>query len=427
MSFQCPKGTFDILPYGAKEPWKHAFLWHYIEGVFREVVTEYGYQEIRTPIYEKTDLFDRGIGESSDIVMKEMFSFTDKANRPLSLRPEGTAGVMRAFLEHHLDQSYPYHKLFYFGPMFRYERPQSGRYRQHHQFGVEMIGSSSAEQDAELIEMLCRAYDRLGLKQLTVQLNTVGDLPSRQAYREALLTYLSPYKEDLSEDSQLRLQKNPLRILDSKDLNDQKILENAPSIYEHLTEEAKAHFEKVQETLTLLNIPYHLNDQIVRGLDYYQKTVFEITAQSTSAQNTIGAGGRYDGLLHSFGGPNLPGIGFASGLERVLQLLIEQQAPLPQETSPFLYFVPIGEGAKARCIEFASTCRKAHIPCDIELNGKKLQHALQYADKKKIPYVALLGEEEIQNNTLQLKNLKERTAEILSQNDWLQKITTLYS
>src|SRR3989344_267644 len=255
MKIQIPKGTFDILPYGCKETWRLSDLWQYAIAVIRRTAAEYGYREIQTPIYERTELFSRGVGETSDIVSKEMFTFLDRAERSISLRPEGTASVVRAFVENNLASLGPTHKFFYIGPMFRYERPQSGRYRQHHQFGAEAFGVASPEQDVELIDLMLQIYQRLGLKHLKVHVNTVGDPASRATYREVLLNYLKPHFAELSADSQARFEKNPLRILDSKDPQDKKIVEHAPSILNHLTPEAKEHFQTLCHLLDQSQIP----------------------------------------------------------------------------------------------------------------------------------------------------------------------------
>src|SRR3990167_6362931 len=310
MKIQAPKGTFDILPYGTEAPWLLSALWQHVEKVARDVATQYGYQEIRTPLYESTELFNRGVGETSDIVTKEMFTFQDKGGRSISLRPEGTASVMRSVIENHLFDRGPVHKFFYIGPMFRYERPQSGRYRQHHQFGTEAIGIAAPQQDVETIDLLLEFYRRIGLKSLKVLINTVGDAASRASFRAALLQFLTPHLEELSSDSKLRFEKNPLRILDSKDPKDKEIIASAPSILDHLSPEAKEHFSSVCRSLDTLQIPYEVDPRIVRGLDYYNKTVFEIVSTDLGSQGTVGAGGRYDGLLKTFGGPDLPSIGF---------------------------------------------------------------------------------------------------------------------
>lgn len=408
MQYQIPKGTFDILPYGASEAWQGSDLWQWVEQLARTISAEYGYREIRTPIYELTGLFDRGVGETSDIVSKEMFTFEDKGGRSITLRPEGTSAVMRAFLENSLLNLGSTHKFFYIGPMFRYERPQSGRYRQHHQFGVEAIGHGGPEQDAEVIDLACQFYQRLGLKNLKVHLNTVGDPESRIQFKTALLAYLQPYFAELSEESKSRFEKNPLRILDSKNPKDREIVAQAPSILNHLTPAAAAHFEKLRHCLDQIQIPYQVNDKIVRGLDYYNKTVFEVLTGDLGAQNTIGAGGRYDGLLSTFGGPDLPGVGFATGLERVLQVMIAQHLSIPPSKKPLVYFIPMGDEAKETCFSLVTQCRHERIGADIELQAKKMQAALQNALRIGATYCAILGSDELQKGVVQLKHLESR-------------------
>ncbi len=408
MLVQIPKGTFDILPYGTDEAWRLSDLWQYVEEMIRNIASEYGYREIRTPIYERTDLFDRGVGETSDIVSKEMFTFEDKGGRMMSLRPEGTSSVMRAFIENNLANIGPVHKFFYIGPMFRYERPQSGRYRQHQQFGVEAIGIPGPEQDAEVIDILCELYKRLGLKNLKVRLNTVGDIESRAHFRDALLTYLKPYYNELSKESQVRFEKNPLRILDSKDPKDREILQGAPSILNHLTPDARHHFQELCRLLDLIQIPYTIDDKIVRGLDYYNKTVFEVLTEDLGAQNTIGGGGRFDGLISTFGGPDLPAVGFATGLERILQTLVAQKLSFPKRGRPFVYFIPLGDEAREKCFSLATLCRREQISADIELNAKKMQTAFQNAARLEASYCAIIGTEELRKGRIQLKNLETR-------------------
>lgn len=408
MKFQIPKGTFDILPYGADEPWQVSELWQVLESIVSETAAEYGYKEIRTPIYERTELFDRGVGETSDIVSKEMFTFDDKGGRSISLRPEGTASVMRSFIEHNLSQLGTVHKLYYIGPMFRYERPQSGRYRQFHQFGVEAIGSSSPEQDAEVIDILCQIYKRLGLKNLKVRINSVGDTESRNIYRGALIDYFRPHFEMLSADSKIRFEKNPLRILDSKDPKDKELVQGAPSILTHLNAASQRHFQEVCQLLDHIEIPYEIDDKIVRGLDYYNKTVFEVMTEDLGAQNTIGAGGRYDGLLSSLGGPDLPGVGFATGLERILQVMLAQKTSLSKKIRPLIYFVPLGDEARAKCFILATQCRHNKIAAEVDLQAKKVQTGLQNATKADAIYCAIVGSDELRSGRLQLKHLETR-------------------
>lgn len=405
---QIPKGTFDVLPYGAEEEWQLSHLWQWVEEVCRQTAKEYGYHEIRTPIYERTELFDRGVGETSDIVTKEMFTFEDKAERSMSLRPEGTSAVIRSFIENNLAQIGSVHKFFYIAPMFRYERPQSGRYRQHHQFGVEAIGVAGPEQDAEVIDLLYQFYRKLGIQNLKVNLNTVGDAESRNHFRTALLDYLRPHFGELSADSQVRFEKNPLRILDSKDPKDREIVKDAPSILHYLTDSAKHHFQELCRLLDLIQIPYVINDKIVRGLDYYNKTVFEFITDHLGAQNTIGAGGRYDGLLATFQGPDLPSVGFGTGLERVIQVMLGQKVQLPKPSVPMIYFVPMGEVAREKCFALATLCRRNHIPAEVEWNAKKMQTAMQNAVKSGATYAAILGDQELAVESIQLKNLMTR-------------------
>ena len=408
MQFQIPKGTFDILPYGTNDVWRQSTLWQFVEEIIRKTADDYGYSEIRTPIYERAELFDRGVGETSDIVSKEMFSFEDKGGRLISLRPEGTSSVMRSFVENHIANLGSAHKFFYIGPMFRYERPQSGRYRQHHQFGVEAIGVASPEQDAEVIDMLLQVYHRLGIKGLNVHLNTVGDPASRTAFRTALMNFLRPHLSELSSDSQARFEKNPLRILDSKDPKDKEILTEAPSILDYLSGAAKEHFGRLCALLDSLNIAYKIDPKLVRGLDYYNKTVFEVISDNLGAQSTIGGGGRYDGLISLFGGPDLPGVGFATGLERVLQVMTAQGAKLPKRKHPTLYFIPLGSDARVKCLQLATECRHHNIPAGIELSTQKLQTGLQNAERLEATFCAVLGSNEIEKGVVQLKTMATR-------------------
>ena len=326
----------------------------------------------------------------------------------MTLRPEGTASAMRSFAENQLHRMNSCYKLYYIGPMFRYERPQAGRYRQHHQFGAESIGLGLPEQDAEAIDLLCELYRRLGLKNLTVYLNSVGDESTRDKFRKSLMEFLTPKFEQLSEDSKVRFSKNILRILDSKDPVDQKLLEGAPSILDCLSEDSMDHFLKVQKLLKTLNLHFAINPRLVRGLDYYNKTVFEITSGELGAQNTIGGGGRYDGLLSLVGGPNLPAVGFATGIERILQSMIGQQIAFPPPPHPYVYLIPLGEKAQDFCFNFLFTLRHAKIPAEIQLQGKKIQQALQIANELHAEYTLIIGDEEIQTQKVKLKEMHSR-------------------
>ncbi len=412
MDYSIPKGTFDILPFEIEEEdkWKESSRWQYVESVMRKTASDYGFKEIRTPLFERTELFVRGVGDSSDIVTKEMYTFIDRGERSMTLRPEGTAPVMRSFLEHKLYAQPGLHKFFYIGPMFRYERPQAGRFRQHHQFGAEAIGMGTAAQDVELIDLVCELYRRLGLKNLHVQINSVGDVTSREAYKEALSAFLTPVFSKLSAESQVRFHKNRLRILDSKDPRDQELLRGAPLFGNYLTPETKAHFDAVLKGLDALQIPYTVNPQLVRGLDYYTKTVFEVTAQVLGAQNSIGGGGRYDGLTESFGGPHFPSIGFGTGIERILQTMLKQNVAFPLPSPPQIFFIPIGDTALKKSFDLVSQLRHKGVSAEIDLSGKKIQSGLQLAHHLNATYAVVMGDQELQTGIVQLKTMATREA-----------------
>lgn len=427
MDYTIPKGTFDILPFcfDTQSSWKASDKWHYIESVIRANCLLYGFQEIRTPIFEKTELFIRSSGETSDIVSKEMYTFEDKGERSMTLRPEGTASVMRSILENKLYANATLLKLFYIGPIFRYDRPQAGRYRQHHQFGVEAVGCDKPEQDVEVIELLCSIYKQLGLKNLQVHINSLGDLTSRNQFNEALKNFLLEHFSKLSPDSQIRFHKNPLRILDSKAPEDQLLLKNAPSILNYLNEESTNHFKRVLFLLDRIGISYIINPLLVRGLDYYNRTVFEITSGDLGAQNTIGAGGRYDDLSTTLGGPKLPSVGFATGIERTLQTMIKQDCFFPSPLSCYLYILPLGTAAIDYCFQLTSQCRKEGIPTEMDFSSKKIQQGLQIAVKLQSTFCLIIGEEELSSGNVILKNLHTREQISVQLNTCIQTIKTL--
>jgi histidyl-tRNA synthetase len=398
-------GVFDIVPRSKEEPWRESHLWNYVETQIRKIAREYAFQEIRTPLFERTELFQRGVGETSDIVSKEMYTFEDRGGRMLSLRPEGTAPVMRAFIEHSFDQQAPIHKLFYIAPMFRYERSQAGRYRQHHQFGAEVIGSLAPEQDVELIDLLYTLYQRLGLRSLKVAVNSIGSNEDRIKYRTALQEYFRQFHEQLSADSKRRLDTNPLRILDSKDPGDQKINENAPSILDYLDEASNDHFEQVKKLLDQLKIPYDINPNLVRGLDYYNKTVFEIVAGELGAQNSIAGGGRYDGLLKTLGGADLPSIGFGTGIERVIQTMLKQNVAIPRIPAPDVFLIAMGDAAKSACFTLLHDLRVRGIPAQMDFSGRKLGKSMQYANDIGAKFVAVVGDDEIASGEVDVKEM----------------------
>lgn len=407
MEYQIAKGVFDIIPQetSPEDAWKQSSYWQYVEQLARECANLFGFREIRTPLFEKTELFQRSVGTDTDIVSKEMYTFLDKGNRSLTLRPEGTAAVMRCFIEKKLDQQSQIHKFFYIEPMFRYERQQAGRYRQHHQFGVEVIGVNSPYQDVEVMSLLFTFLSRLGLKGLTLNLNSIGSKESRHQYKEALKAYLQPFLLELSEDSQTRFSTNPLRILDSKDARDRKILVEAPSILDFLDPSSQTHFETVCSLLKETHIPFVINPSLVRGLDYYNNTVFEITAQELGAQNSLGGGGRYDGLIKQLGGPDLPAFGFGTGLERVIQTMIAQNVELPKHPHPLLLLIPMGEIAMKKSFELLSLLRKDSLAVEMDFTGKKVKNALRYANHIHAQYIAVIGDQEIESGCLQLKEM----------------------
>jgi histidyl-tRNA synthetase len=413
MEYHIAKGVFDILPQDPdpESSWRNSSHWQYVESIIRTIVQEFGFQEIRTPIFENTELFERSIGATSDIVSKEMYTFQDKGDRRLTLRPEGTAPVMRSFIEKKLHLLSPIHKLFYIIPMFRYERQQAGRYRQHHQFGVEAIGSSSFLQDAEVIDLLYSFLKRLGIKNLTLQLNSLGDAETRQNFTKAFLDYLRPFLNDLSPDSRIRFDKNPLRILDSKNPTDRKILEEAPEITDFLDPSSKEHFENLKGYLEEIGIPYSLNPQLVRGLDYYNKTVFEVTTTALGAQNALGGGGRYDGLMKELKGPDLPAFGFGAGIERIIQTMLAQEVAIPKAPRPLVFFLPLGKEAIKKCFSLLTALRRHHISAEMDFSGKKLKQTLEFADSRKIRYVVILGENELKSGKIELKNMETSSSE----------------
>lgn len=427
MEYTIPKGLFDILPFSSdpESEWKISDKWQFVESTIREVCNLYGFKEIRTPIFEKTELFIKGAGETSDIVSKEMYTFEDKGGRSMTLRPEGTAPVMRSILENQLHHTTANLKLFYIGPMFRYDRPQAGRYRQHHQFGAEVTGCEKPEQDAELIDLLLEVYRRLGLKNLQVQINSVGDIESRKRFTEALKDFLFSHFDSLSEDSKIRFHKNPLRILDSKAPEDRVLLKNAPSILDYLSEESRSHFEKVLDLLKKTGISFIINPLLVRGLDYYNKTVFEITTGDLGAQNSIGGGGRYDGLSTSLGGPNLASVGFGTGIERILQTMLKQNSPFAIKSSCFLYILPLGSSAQEYCFTLTSLLRKNDISTQLDFSSKKIQQGLQIASKIGAQFCLIIGEQEISSGEALLKNMTTREQIPLKLKDCLQCIAQI--
>lgn len=392
-------GMFDIVPASSKEGWQDVARWQTLEKKIREQCGAYGYEEIRTPVLEKASLFLRSSGDSSDIVSKELYQFTDKGAREIALRPEGTACVLRSYIEQPQEWQRRHSKLFYIAPMFRYDRPQAGRYRQHHQFGVESIGVRHPMVDVEVMDLLYTFLKQLGINDVTLSLNSLGSKTSREQFIQALKAYYIPRKSELSEDSQRRLETNPLRILDSKDPQDRSMNAEAPSILDFLSDTSCAYFEAVKRGLDRLQIPYHVDPHLVRGLDYYQETVFECTTSCLGAQNSLGGGGRYDGLLDQLGGEDLPSCGFGMGLERVLQTLTHHSTSCTLD----LYMIPLGAQAIETATLLAKRLREVDIHTEVDYSGRKLGKMMHTADQKRAKRVAVLGDDELQNKEVKLK------------------------
>lgn len=393
------RGMSDILP-------KDSFLWQSVEQTLQKTIQSYGYKQVRMPLLEKTEVFCRAIGEVTDIVEKEMYSFSDKGKDSLSLRPEGTASCVRMMIEHNLPREAE-QRVYYLGPMFRRERPQKGRYRQFHQIGVEVYGCAGVKSDIELIVMTQEFWQTLGLKNLKLELNSLGSLDDRKIYKVALLTYLNENKSQLDEDSLKRLEKNPLRILDSKNPAMAELLNNAPQLLDFLSDESKTHFEQLTTTLTMLKVPYSINPRLVRGLDYYNDTVFEWITQELGSQGTICAGGRYDTLVETMGGQTTPAVGFALGLERLL-LLLDAQNIQPQDNSKSIYCVTIGTEAEQKSFLVVKELRQAlpNLTVINDISQGNLKKQLKKADKSLANYAIIIAEEEIKSNKITLKFLR---------------------
>ncbi|OXB92518.1 histidine--tRNA ligase [Parageobacillus galactosidasius] len=401
MAFQIPRGTQDILP-GEVEKWQ------YVEKIARDICKRYNYHEIRTPIFEHTELFLRGVGDTTDIVQKEMYTFEDRAGRSMTLRPEGTAPVVRSFVENKMygNPNQPI-KLYYIGPMFRYERPQAGRFRQFVQFGVEAIGSNDPAIDAEVIAMAMELYRSLGLKKLRLVINSLGDVETRKAHRQALIDHFKSRIHELCEDCQVRLEKNPLRILDCKKDRDHELMATAPSILDYLNDESRHYFEKVKAYLTKLGIPFEVDPRLVRGLDYYYHTTFEIMsdAEGFGAITTLCGGGRYSGLVQEIGGPETPGIGFALSIERLLAALDAEGITLPISEGIDCYVVAVGEKAKDESILLVHKLRKAGIVADKDYQDRKIKAQLKSADRLNAKFVAILGDDELAKEVINIKEM----------------------
>lgn len=392
------KGTKDVLP---KEVHKN----QYIEATALDIAEKFGYKEIRTPMFEHTELFQRGVGDTTDVVQKEMYTFDDKGGRSITLRPEVTAGAVRSYLENGLCNEALPQKVCYVGPCFRYEKPQAGRLREFHQFGVECFGTASPLADAELISLGKSIFDTLEVKDISLEINSIGCPTCRAEYHKALKEYFSSRKDELCDTCRDRLDRNPMRILDCKSPVCSEIAKDAPVVTDYLCEECDEHFKKVQEYLKAMNIEYSINPKIVRGLDYYTKTVFEFISNSIGAQGTVAGGGRYDGLVDELGGQKTPSLGFAMGLERLMMLMEAQNAPFPDASAPDLFVVALGDKATLKAVEIVKDMRAEGFTALMDLNQRSVRAQMKYADKLGAKFNIVIGDNEVENGTAKLKNM----------------------
>lgn len=393
------KGTKDVLP---KDVHKN----QYIEATALDIASKFGYKEIRTPVFEHTELFQRGVGDTTDVVQKEMYTFDDKGGRSITLRPEGTAGAVRSYLENGLCNEALPQKVCYLISCYRYEKPQAGRLREFHQFGVECFGSASPLADAEIIALTKSLFDTLGVKDLSLEINSIGCPTCRAEYHKALKEYFSSRKDELCDTCKSRLDRNPMRILDCKSPICHEIAEGAPVVIDYLCDECKEHFENVQKYLKAQNIEYTINPQIVRGLDYYTKTVFEFVSNSIGAQGTVCGGGRYDGLVEELGGQHTPSLGFAMGIERLMLLMEAQGCEFPEAEKPDLFIVALGEKATLKAVEIAKDMREEGFSALLDLNQRSVRAQMKYADKLGAKFNVVIGDNEVEAKTAKLKNMQ---------------------
>lgn len=395
-----PKGTKDMLP-------SEAYKWHFVESIARKTADEFGFKEIRTPMFEHTELFQRGVGETTDIVTKEMYTFEDKGGRSMTLRPEGTAGVARCYVENGLHQAVLPMKAYYIASVFRYEKPQNGRLREHHQFGVECYGSDSPSADAEVISLASTFLKNVGLKGLQLNINSIGCPECRAKYNAALKEYIGENLHDMCGQCQTRFEKNPLRILDCKEERCRKITANAPKILDYLCDDCRAHFEKVQKILTSLGIEFTVNPGIVRGLDYYTRTVFEFVSTDIGSQGTVCGGGRYNGLVEEVGGKHTPAVGFGLGLERLLLVLENTNSLKAEKEIMDVYVAPIGEKAQETARKLVMSLRGKGVKAETDIMDRGVKAQMKYADRIGAQSVIVIGDEEIEKGVVNIKTMSD--------------------
>ncbi len=410
-----PKGTKDVLPFDS-------YKWHYIENTVRDVARLFGACEVRTPTFEHTELFLRGVGDTTDIVNKEMYTFEDKGNRSITLKPEGTAGVARAFIENSLFNAPQPTKMYYITPVFRYERPQAGRLREHHQFGVEFFGSSSPQADVEVISLAKTIFDRLGVKELSLNINSIGCKSCRKDYNNALKDYLRAKLDGMCNTCKERFEKNPLRILDCKEEGCKAIVKNAPNTVDYLCDGCKAHHESVCKRLTSIGMEYEVNPRIVRGLDYYTRTVFEFISTGIGAQGTVCGGGRYNDLVEQVGGKPTAAVGFGMGIERLILLLESLGLKIGEPYSPDVYIAPMCKDAKEIALKLANELRKNAISAEFDVMDRSFKAQMKYADKLMANFVIIIGEDELKAGKVAIKNMKTGEQESVDKNRLVEYI-----
>ena len=401
-----PKGTKDVLP-------SESYKWQYVEGVARDIAKRFNLKEIRTPVFEHTELFHRGVGDTTDVVTKEMYTFKDKGDRSITLKPEGTAGAARSFIENGMGNGVLPAKMFYITPAFRYERPQAGRLREFHQFGVEIFGAKGAQTDAEAILIADALLKKLGLK-VKLYINSIGCPTCRAEYNKALKAFFAPHLENLCYDCKTRYEKNPLRLLDCKEEDCQKVNANAPLMLDYLCEDCKTHFEDLKKCLQLANVEYEINPRIVRGLDYYTRTVFEFVSTSIGAQGTVCGGGRYDGLIEQLGGNPTPAVGFAAGLERLLMVMEQSGVNAPEAPKPTVYLAGMDDECRKKAFAIACALRGSGVFAEIDHMDRSVKAQFKYADKIGAKYVAVIGGNELAEGVMNVKNMANGESEKVS-------------
>lgn len=414
------KGTEDVLP-------KQSYRWQFVENIMREEAANFGFKEIRTPVFEHTELFARGVGQTTDVVQKEMYTFETRGGENITLRPEGTAGAARAVLEHALiNEGLPI-KAYYLTSCYRYEKPQAGRLREFHQFGIEEYGTSSPAADAEVITLAHSIFKRLQIKDLHLEINSIGCPCCRPKYTEALKEYFSPHKDKLCGNCLNRLDKNPMRLIDCKVKTCHELAENAPSILDYLCEDCKSHFEQVKKYLDVSGIEYKVNPTIVRGLDYYTKTVFEFVSDAIGSQGTVCGGGRYDGLMEELGGPSLPSLGYAMGIERLLMVMDNQGIEIPKPEACALYIAGLGDNAQVKAYEIVNAVRQSGLCAECDVVGRGLRAQMKYADKIGAAFSMVIGDNELEENLAKVKNMTTgETTELPLDEKFTEKFTALH-